>query len=216
MTRHPPEHPEGITRVQVGCGPHHIRPDWWNVDIRKFRGVDEALDATQPWRWRDRLSYVYAEHFLEHLSIAGGISFLTHAGNALRVGGKLRLSTPGLEWVIASHFALKETEEERMVAQTLKTNRAFYGWGHQFLYSRSMLAYVLRQLGFIDIRFFAYGESGDDELRGVEKHGKYSVLAGYPSVWIVEATKGEAAISAPAALIELVQQELMRHVQGGH
>lgn len=49
--RHPPEHKLGIKRVQVGCGPHNILSDWWNVDIRQFDGIDQEMDVTMPWIW---------------------------------------------------------------------------------------------------------------------------------------------------------------------
>jgi hypothetical protein len=44
-----PNTPLGIRKVHVGCGPHAILPDWWNVDIRSFLGIDEVIDATAPW-----------------------------------------------------------------------------------------------------------------------------------------------------------------------
>lgn len=63
-----PRSPGGIKKVHVGCGPHAIMEDWWNVDIRTFPRIDEALDAAQPWPYSD-LCYIYAEHFLEHLAL---------------------------------------------------------------------------------------------------------------------------------------------------
>lgn len=60
-----PNFPSGIKRVHVGCGPHAILPDWWNVDVRKFRGIDDVIDAAEPWPYTD-LDFVFAEHFIEH------------------------------------------------------------------------------------------------------------------------------------------------------
>ena len=42
-----PRNSDGIRKVHVGCGPHAIMKDWWNIDIRKFQGVDKAV-AGQP------------------------------------------------------------------------------------------------------------------------------------------------------------------------
>lgn len=90
--RKSPSHADGIKPIQVGCGPKNIFHDWWNVDIRQFAGIDEVNDVTQSWSWKDTLDYVYGEHFLEHLTITQAIDFLVEAGNALHVGGKIRLS----------------------------------------------------------------------------------------------------------------------------
>ncbi len=214
-SRLPPEAEGGIRNLQVGCGPQHLRPDWWNTDLRPFRGLDEPLDAVAPWRWKGVLEHIYAEHFLEHLDLEDAVKFLTNAGRALRVGGHIRLSTPGLEWVMSSHFRFREPGPEQ-VLDSLRTNRAFHGWGHQFLWSRGMLEWVLGGLNYTDIRFHAYGESGRDVFRGIEMHGKFRVMNGYPSVWIVEATRGEAAIEADPEMLALMRHEFLRQVRGGH
>ena len=70
-----PQNHNGIKKVQVGCGPHNIMADWWNVDIRPFPGIDQVMDVTKPWPFNG-LEYVYGEHFLEHLSLEGAIAFL--------------------------------------------------------------------------------------------------------------------------------------------
>lgn len=213
--RLPPESPGGIRNLQVGAGPKHLRPTWWNTDLRPFRGLDEALDATRPWRWEGLLEHVYAEHFLEHLDVEDGVAFLLNAGRALAVGGHIRLSTPGLEWVMSSHFRFSEEGAEQVI-DTLRTNRAFHGWGHKFLYSRGMLEWVLKGLRYTDIRFHAYGESERPIFQGIEMHGKYRVMNGYPSVWIVEATRGEAQVEADPEMLALMRREFLRQVRGGH
>lgn len=213
--RLPPEAPGGIRNLQVGCGPKHLRPNWWNTDLRPFKGLDEALDATQPWRWQGLLDHIYAEHFLEHLDVEGAVAFLTHAGRALRVGGVIRLSTPGLEWVMCSHFSFA-SEPQRQVVDTLRTNRAFHGWGHQFLWSHAMLDWMFTGLGYVDVRFHSYGESERPVFRNIEMHGKFRVQHGFPSVWIVEAARGAAEIGIKPAMAELLQHEFLRQVRGGH
>lgn len=214
--RLPPEAEGGILNLQVGCGPKHLRPDWWNTDLRSFAGLDEAMDATKPWRWSDRLDHVYAEHFLEHLDLEDAIKFLSFAGRALKIGGHIRLSTPGLEWVMSTHFRFAEPESRDQVVDTLRTNRAFHGWGHQFLYSRGMLAWLLRGLGYQDVRFYGYGESVIPIFQNIEMHGKYHVVDGHPSVWIVEATRGPGRVRPTPEMMDFVKREFLRQVRGGH
>jgi predicted SAM-dependent methyltransferase len=216
MDRKPPEHPDGLRSVQVGCGPMHLRSNWWNTDLRPFKGIDETLDVTEPWRWSGILDYVYGEHFLEHLSMDQAIAFLTNAGQALRPGGRIRLSTPSLEWVLSTHFRLGSQDPEETIADTFRMNRAFHGWGHRFLYSRATLTWLLEQHGYRDIGCYDYGASEDPNLANLELHGGFSVANGYPSVWIVEAAKGDGAIGIGPDAKQRIEQDFSRYVRSGH
>jgi predicted SAM-dependent methyltransferase len=176
-----PNTPLGIRKAHVGCGPHAILPDWWNVDIRSFLGIDEVIDATEPWPYVN-LDYVFAEHFIEHLPLDRALQFLIHAENSLRIGGIIRLSTPNLEWVLHTHSQTGDADIGKRLMDTLRTNRAFHGWGHHFLYSAEMLLHLLEQLGYIDICLCDYGESTHPELANPEKHGNFSINGGFASV----------------------------------
>ena len=204
----------GIRKVQVGVGPANARPDWWNVDIVKFQGVDELLDASEPWPWVDLLDYVYAEHFLEHLTIEKSLRFLVFAGRSLREGGKIRLSTPSLEWVLSTHFSFPETGSDREIEDTFSTNRAFHGWGHKFLYSKGMLQLIMSELGYENIEFFKYGSSETNVLKNLELHGGWQVDNGYPSVWIVEGTRGNRPVNVPLKLFNRIEERFSRYVRG--
>lgn len=203
-----PQHPHGIKRVQVGCGPYNQFENWWNVDIEAFQGIDETLDATKPWPYTD-LEYVFGEHFLEHLPLDGSVRFLTYSGNSLRVGGKLRLSTPNLEWVLRTHFPYNDADIDKRIAGTLNTNRAFHGWGHQFLYTQEMLGYLLSELGFEEVSFHSYGESNDPELSNLERHGKPRVDESNPNVIIAEARRGESEIGPSTSLATFLNQKFL-------
>jgi predicted SAM-dependent methyltransferase len=204
-----PHETGGIKKVSVGCGPNHIRPDWWNVDIRRFEGIDEKLDATRPWPWSG-LDFVFAEHFLEHLTLEQAIQFVQHAASALKVGGRLRLSTPSLEYVLKTHFSFDSAEDR--FNQTLGLNRAFHGWGHQFLYSREVLQRLFVDSKLVDVKFFAYGESDTAELRDLERHknGRGSRF-GFPGVWIVEGARGEALPGMDAAALQVYRDVFIRY-----
>jgi predicted SAM-dependent methyltransferase len=203
------------TKVQVGCGPKALLDGWCNTDIRAFKGIDQVMDATEPWPFTG-LTHVFGEHFLEHLEIDKAIDFLVHAGNSLAPGGRIRLSTPNLAWVIRTHFDLGPVDEEQRLSDTLRTNRAFHGWGHRFLWTTEMLTGILASLGFEAVETYGYGESRDREFAGLERHGGYSVVDGLPSVVIVEAVRGGAPIERNPAIDEWINHEFLRHVRGGH
>ena len=52
-------------------------------------------------------------------------------------------------------------------------NKAFRGWGHQFLYNVQTITECLHAAGFDTIEPQKYGESRHEELRGIERHEKY-------------------------------------------
>lgn len=211
-----PNHTEGLLRVNVGSGPKNLLPDWWNVDLRPFPGIDEVMDAAAPWPWQDRLQYVYGEHFLEHLTVPQALRFLVEAGNALAVGGRIRLSTPSLEWVLKTHFSFSAHDSARLRAQTWEINRAFHGWGHQFLYSREMLLHFVEAAGFESAVICEYGRSDTPALANLERHPGWFVADGYPSVWIVEAMRGKKPIAPCQELQAEAEQVYLAHVQSGH
>jgi predicted SAM-dependent methyltransferase len=214
-----PGTPGGITRVQVGSGPKSVLADWWNVDIRDFVGVDEIIDATARWPWSN-LDFVYGEHFLEHLSLDGALRFAREAARALRPGGVLRLSTPSLEHVWVTHFRPEaDGTSLAAISETYAANRAFHGWGHQFLYSRAMLERLLTAAGFEDLTFHDYGMSDIPAFKGIERHPGWDVANGWPNVWIVEAVATAASPTTSAAGTEFeaeIEHEFVRYVRSGH
>lgn len=202
-------------RIHVGCGPAALKAEWLNVDIRNFPGVDQVFDITQPWEGLGGVEYVYGEHFLEHLTLDQALAFLSRAHGAMVETGRIRLSTPALEWVIATHFDPAQTDANKMIAQTLGINRAFHGWGHKFLWSRIMLQTALQESGFRNVTFHKYGESDDKFLRGIEEHGGYKEQQGFPSTWIVEAMNDPDA-KLDAAFREVAERDFVRYVRSGH
>lgn len=215
LERLSPAFSTGLKKLHVGCGPRHIWPDWWNVDIRPFTGVDECKDVSQPWAWKD-LDYIYSEYFLQALAIENALHFFYYAGNALRHGGVMRLSTPNLRWILLTHLNPHERSENRSITGTFAVNRAFYGWGHHFLWTEALLCHTLFAMGFEDVRLCEYGKSSEAALNHREAHASFSDAAGQQSVVIVECRRGLQPITIPQALSDLIEEEFVKHVRSGH
>jgi len=186
---------DGPVRLHIGAGQRHI-DGWINIDNQKLPGVDRVIDVRGGLPFSN-VDAIYAEHFLEHLPLDDGLAFLKTCRAVLRPEGILRLSTPNLAWVIASHYRLDESlPPEDGLFDCLRTNRAFHAWGHQFLYNRSTLLLALNAAGFADVEYCRYGESPHAELRGLEGHEKSGDSPELPHVLVAEAS-GVAPAPAP-------------------
>jgi predicted SAM-dependent methyltransferase len=175
----------GPVRLHIGCG-ENIYRGWVNIDRAPLRGVDQALDVRLGLPFED-VAAIYAEHFLEHLSLDHGLLFLRECRRVLASDGVLRVSTPNLDWVMRTHYRFDPIPDGEAQLECVRINRAFHGWGHQFLYNGPMLARALTAVGFEAVKFHAYGESDLPEMRGLERHEKVQDAPGLPHVLIAEA-----------------------------
>lgn len=174
-------------RLHIGSGSHHL-DGWINIDNLNYPGVDRVLDVRRGLPFKN-VQCIYAEHFLEHLTLPEGLAFLAACRGALRADGVLRLSTPNLDWVWATHYVVDgNRDRQERLADCFRANRAFRGWGHQFLYNEAMVAGSLRASGFADIETCRYGSSRHPFLVGVEGHETYEDTATMPHVIVVEAS----------------------------
>jgi len=173
-------------KLHIGCGPLAL-PGWINIDNKRYKGVDKVLDVTRrrglPFK---DVSFVFAEHFIEHLPYDKALGLMRECRRVLRDDGVLRLSTPNLDWVWFTHYKLGAGEEIAVQA-CFAMNRAFRGWGHQFLYNEGTLAATLRDAGFANVKRCEYGESEHPELRGLERHEKSGDWGELSHILIVEA-----------------------------
>lgn len=192
-------HSAPATRLHIGAGNKRLA-DWINVDLLPLPGVDVVADVTQGLQSSD-VEAIFAEHFLEHLRLDKAIDFLAEAHRVLSPGAWMRLSTPNLDWVWATHYSLA-AEADKKVEMALSLNRGFHAWGHQFLWNRELLERALRATGFDELTWCSYGESPRPLFHGLERHETYADLPGLQHVLIAEARKADPQ---PAALAELRQ-----------
>jgi hypothetical protein len=205
----PPSNDPRGARLNVGCGNSPL-PGWVNVDLQLLPGVDVVADVSSGLCFRS-VAVVFAEHFLEHLALDEAFAFLEDAHRVLGREGWLRLSTPNLEWVLATHY-----DREAPLGKdrgTFQVNRAFYGWEHRFLWDRSFLERTMVACGFTDLRWPAYGESSLAFFRGLEGHERSADSPGLPHVLIVEARKGPARPELLAELRRLAQEQFLGQME---
>lgn len=198
-------------RLHVGCGEHRLE-GWVNVDRQPLPGVDLVVDVTRSFHFTGAEA-IYAEHFLEHLAADQALEFLRAAHRALAPRGWIRLTTPNLDWIVATHYGPRDAGADARpdADAALRLNRAFYGWQHQLLWNEPLLREALAACGFVEVRFVARGESELAFFRGIERHEEYADAPGLPHVLVVEARRGEPAPERLAALRERLGRELLAH-----
>ena len=146
-----------------------------------------------PGRWRTRTSRAKAKRDQRVAGSKGLVGRSRRFRLSIQApAGILRLSTPNLDWVWATHYRLgpAESPAERL-HDCFQVNRAFHGWGHQFLYNRAALEAALKAAGFAEVIFQRYGESDLPEFKGIERHKTWEDTEDLPHVLIAEAS-GEA------------------------
>jgi hypothetical protein len=195
--------------LHIGSGRERL-DGWVNIDAQALPGVDVVADVTKGLQFAN-VKAIFAEHFIEHLRLDLAVDFLREAWRVLGRKGWIRLSTPNLDWVWASHYRLAAEPAMKREA-ALQLNRAFHGWRHQFLWNREMLGEALAACGFDDVRWCAYGQSELPHFRGIERHETYGDSPELPHVIIVEARKGEARPERLAEFQALIQREFLIHL----
>lgn len=175
-----------VRKLQIGTQEHTL-PGWLNSDLRPIDERIMFLDAREPFPFEDRtFDYIFSEHCIEHITYSEGLSALRECYRVLKPGGCVRIATPNLSVIIGLCSSPRNEMQERYLKWYVDTytpefgshapcfvvNNSFRLWGHQFIYDPETLASTMRTAGFTEVRWFAPGESDDENLRGIEGHGK--------------------------------------------
>jgi predicted SAM-dependent methyltransferase len=174
-----------VRKLQIGSGPIAIQ-GWLGTDLRPTDTV-AFLDATKVFPIEDQLfDYIHSEHMIEHLAWLDGQAMLRECWRILKPGGTIRIATPDLQ-VFASLYDHKQGSlAERYIKWITDLylqgtpayhagfiiNSIFYRWDHKFVYDGWLLEMALREAGFTEVKRFVVGQSDDENLMGIEMHGK--------------------------------------------
>jgi predicted SAM-dependent methyltransferase len=158
------EKARNFRKIHFGCGGNYL-DGWLNADFglhQRENYVRLNLCERLPLP-EQHFDFAFAEDFLEHLDQADSLIFLGEAFRALRMGGVLRLSFPGLEGVLRKHYDYRDP----LTAYAGKLDAYLY-WDHLHFYSRDELALAARHIGFRTVEFPQFAESTHVELRGLD------------------------------------------------
>ena len=187
--------------LHFGCGSVYF-DGWNNVDLDSPL-ADLNLDLTQPLPFADAsVSYMFSEHFIEHVTRKQAVDFLVECRRILRPGGTIRASTPNLRFLIAAYLALEVGEWGELwqpATPCSLMNEGMRSWGHQYLYDAEELVMVFKEAGFSSVVFQRYQDSLHPELAGRESRPFHHDL-------IVEATKCDGELRTDYSVIRQDEQ----------
>jgi predicted SAM-dependent methyltransferase len=169
-------------RLHIGCGPHLLQ-GWLNSDFEPRSRAVLRLDATRRFPLpSSTFDAVFSEHMIEHVPFAGGAAMLAEAFRVLKPGGRIRITTPDLAFLLALYGPAPTPLQQAYLEWSSRTfvrgappgdpvfviNNYVRDWGHQFIYDDRTLRRALADAGFTQLERRLLNDSGDPTLRGLE------------------------------------------------
>lgn len=171
-------------KLHIGCG-DHLLEDWLNSDKTPISANVMYLDAARPLPFPDAtFVYVYTEHMIGLLSFQQAAAMLRECFRALAPGGKIRIVTPDIAFVIATYEERQPSELQRQYMEWFSAeyksprsggifliNYFAKAYG-KFTYDETTLRDAMRSAGFSDIVRRDLNESDVATLRNIENYGR--------------------------------------------
>jgi predicted SAM-dependent methyltransferase len=173
-------------KLNIGCGDHPL-PGWLNSDCDAIMPPGALyLDAARPFPLASgSFDFIFSEHMIEHVPLAGAVNMLRECHRILRPGGRIRIATPRLEFMLelltdpaeqhrsyADYHYEGLTEEPAVRTPARILNDYHRMWGHQFVFDEATLRLLLERAGFVNLQVEEVNESSDPHFRAIENDGR--------------------------------------------
>ena len=149
-------------RLHLGCADNYLR-GWLNIDLaRPGRKLDLRWDLRRQMPFSDgSVQVIFAEHLLEHLTIAQALKFAQECRRLLGHSGILRIGVPDLNRYVRSYEGedplLNEVRPGRPTA-ALAFCEVFYRYGHRSMYDFDTLRMLCLEAGFEEVHRSDFGK----------------------------------------------------------
>lgn len=157
-----------MIKVNLGCG-KNILPGWDNHD--------KDIDITKKLPFADSsIDRIFAEHVVEHVEYYAAIKFFEDCYRVLKPGGIIRITIPSIENVMRRADQEYVRFVSKWVPHRAGTRAGMYNilfcHGHRAAWTDSLLEASLFYAGFNNLIRCESGKSENEEMRGLEGHGK--------------------------------------------
>jgi predicted SAM-dependent methyltransferase len=169
-------------KLHLGCG-NNLLSGWLNSDLEPSSRRAIRIDVTKRFPFADAtFDYVFSEHMIEHIPYAKGMLMLRECFRVTKPGGRIRISTPDLTFLMQIRRREKSELQQAYIRwatehfipdapvydETFVINNFVRNWGHAFIYDERVMRYSLAQAGFGNILRCDLRESDDPQLRQLE------------------------------------------------
>lgn len=180
-----------VAKLQIGAGTN-LREGWLNTNYFPWQKNVLHLNAAQRFPFADNsFDYIFSEHMIEHIDYNEGLVMLSECFRVLKPGGRIRLSTPDFQFLMAlytqKHNSTQQTYLQWMTdwMTERKEDSAPYSdpififnnfvrdWGHQFIYDEKSLGFSLEKVGFSAVVRCELQKSKDPILANLENEQRY-------------------------------------------
>jgi predicted SAM-dependent methyltransferase len=174
------------SKLEIGCG-ENAKDGWFSTDLFPRIGSNDLpvarLNVSKNFPIvSETFDFIYSEHMIEHVSFSCGQNMLRECYRILKVGGKVRIATPSIGFLLrvisADCSAIEDTYKSwsvnTFVCEAPKVTSAFFlnnyfrNWGHVFIYDRETFRLALEMAGFQDVKECSINRSESEELQGLE------------------------------------------------
>ncbi len=171
-----------VRKLHIGCG-RNLVAGWLNSDYFPQSAEVLHLDARGHFPFgNDQFNYVFSEHMIEHIAYLKGAAMLKECFRVLKPGGRLRISTPDLAFLMD----LRRSDRSQLQNDYIRwsthkfvksapyaddafvINNFVRRWGHLFIYDEKTLRAAFIDAGFDHVVRCNLNESEDPALRGLE------------------------------------------------
>jgi len=184
-------HGRNIDKLHLGCGLVLLK-GWLNIlyeprqDYGRLKEVDGRsllnYNLLKQWPIDDHsIKFIAGSHFIEHLDLNSGITFVKESFRTLKTGGIIRLSCPDLEIYARNYcegnksfFEHKLIKEWCTYAQAETAGEIFAakaydsGGSHKWFYDFDSLKHILELAGFQEVKKCGRLEGKTPELEDIE------------------------------------------------
>lgn len=174
-----------MVKVHLGSGKELKPQPWINIDFNYvakvpegFTYVDHNLTQGLPDNLTD-IDYIYSCHFWEHLTFGEGVTLMFDCLKRMKEGATFRICVPDFNKTAVALLKddidfFEEISYAMPNNQIMEAvNYSIYGEGHKCMYTGPFLSFIMKKLGFKDVKIVGYDPTIDPNCA---TRKKYSVV----------------------------------------